>query len=569
MFLIRPAVGFLSFVLDHSQTRKLINRLTLSHESLNPAPIVPPLSVMLSSGTTTPVNNKHGPSSPIRPELEHGRPPPVPEKEYDASRFSQQQQQQTRRPPALSPADSAIPPSAGDDDDDDDNNNSYSSTPPVPGAGRRREQQQTFYTDSGSPVKQQSPLRNSISYDDYSGPESLMLSFRGSIEFANAVIGRSNMSYTGDKKSSGRVSLDRAPAWQRGGQGEESPQSSLQSTPTRQVKPQAIDPQTPKSASPSGSSRFAFFSSSISALKGATTASPPVAVPDDELMNLDIHAAVQGSTGDTFSPAAYKNLQMTATGLLHKFQTAYQQRTIAYYELKAERTAQSEEKEEAETRMRHLKMQLEGMARRAAEQEAIMQSLMEELTQEKRTRMEEQRQLKVASVSEGSSVSEDLGAEEDQQRRKWRRSTGTAKSDLGCETDDESIEEASVFSRSRSPTIATIMSETSHAELPMAVQQIRQSTSTSTLTTPRNPPRSGQQPQMSAFQKLFKGISGDSPAPSTSSCRNCEGQDASAAWDTVHLLQHENKGLKERVGELEVAVEGAMDVVNGVAIRER
>lgn len=525
---------------------------------------------MLSSGTTTPVNNKHGPSSPIRPDVEHGRPPPVPEKDYDTRRFSQQrQQQQTRRPPALSLTDSTIPPAAGNDDDDEDNNNNNLSSPPVQGAGRRREQQ-TFYADSGSPVKQQSPLRNSVSYDDYSGPESPTLSFRGSIDFANAVIGRSNMSYTGDKKSSGRVSLDRAPAWRRG-QGEESPQSSVQSTPTRQVKSQTIDPQTPKSASPSGSSRFAFFSSSISALKGAAAASsPPVAVPnDDGLMNLDIHAAVQGSTGDTFSPAAYKNLQMTAAGLLQKFQAAYQQRTIAYYELKAERTAQSEEKEEAETRMHHLKMQLEGMARRAAEQEAIMQSLMEELTQEKRMRMEEQRQLKVASVSEGSSVSEDLGAEEDQQRRKWRRSTGTAKSDLGCETDDESIEEASVFSRSRSPTIATIMTETSHAELPMVVPQIRQSSSTSTLTTPRNPPRSGQQPQMSAFQKLFKGISGDSPAPPMSSCRNCEGQDASAAWDTVHLLQHENKGLKERVGELEVAVEGAIDVVNGVAIKER
>jgi hypothetical protein len=35
----------------------------------------------------------------------------------------------------------------------------------------------------------------------------------------------------------------------------------------------------------------------------------------------------------------------------------------------------------------------------------------------------------------------------------------------------------------------------------------------------------------------------------------------------VSLLKDENKGLKERVSELETAVEGAIDVVNGVAAR--
>jgi hypothetical protein len=68
---------------------------------------------------------------------------------------------------------------------------------------------------------------------------------------------------------------------------------------------------------------------------------------------------------------------------------------------------------------------------------------------------------------------------------------------------------------------------------------------------------------------LFKGISSDSPkeANTTSSCGNCEGQSVSVAWDTVSLLKDENKGLKERVSELETAVEGAIDVVNGVAAR--
>lgn len=502
-------------------------------------------------------------------QLEHGR-PPVPEKDDIFCQTSRP------RPVSLDPTIS------GNDGPHYCYTNATATSTGSPStlacAGRR----QSFYTtDSGSPVKQQSPLRQSISYDERSDPESLASSFRATVDFANSLIGRSIMSYTGDRKSSGRVSLDRTAAWRRGS-GEESQPSLVQPTPTptRQMKPQAAaGSQVPKSVSPGGSSRFAFFSSSLSALTGATTSSSVQAPNDDELMHLDIHAAIQGQTGDTFSPAAYKNLQMTATGLLEKFQTAYQQRTISCHELKAERNAQSEEKDEAETRMYHLKMQLEDMARRAAEQEATMQSLMEELAQEKRARMEEQRQVRAkgASVSEGSSVSEDLDVDEDQRRRDWRRSAGTVKSDLGCETDDESIEEASVFSRSRSPTIATTITEGSHAELMMAGPQIRTSTSTSTLTTPRNSPRVGQQqqppplpqPQISAFQKLFKGIAGDLPSPGTSSCRNCEGQEASVAWDTVNLLKDENRGLKERVGELETAVEGAMDLVNGVAIRAR
>ncbi|PTB74229.1 hypothetical protein M440DRAFT_1393341 [Trichoderma longibrachiatum ATCC 18648] len=75
--------------------------------------------------------------------------------------------------------------------------------------------------------------------------------------------------------------------------------------------------------------------------------------------------------------------------------------------------------------------------------------------------------------------------------------------------------------------------------------------------------RGSQPPQMSTFQKLFKGISGD-PNRDINGCRNCQGQDASIAWDTVGLLKAENKTLKERVSELEVAVEEVLDVVNGV-----
>jgi hypothetical protein len=312
--------------------------------------------------------------------------------------------------------------------------------------------------------------------------------------------------------------------------------------------------------------------------KGVTsTTSSPVAVPqDDDLMNLDIESALfpAGSDGDAFSPAAFKNLQQTATGLLNRFQAAYQQRTIAYHELKSERAAQADEQEEVETRMHHLKLQLEDMARKAAEQEATMQSLMDELTREKKLRMEErQAREKVSSLSEGSSVSEDLGVEEDQRRRrKWRRSGGTAKSDQGFDTDEESVEEASVFSRSRSPTIATTITDVSPVEPPVPQMKAPSIVGSRTLRLPPPPApqnqrqQQPQQTQMNTFQKLFKGISGEADSRGASSCRNCEGQDASIAWDTVNLLKGENKGLKDRVGELETAVEGALDAINGVGL---
>lgn len=79
-------------------------------------------------------------------------------------------------------------------------------------------------------------------------------------------------------------------------------------------------------------------------------------------------------------------------------------------------------------------------------------------------------------------------------------------------------------------------------------------------------------PQLTAFQRLVKGISGDGTGVNggvggvVEECSNCRGQDSSVAWDTVSLLRDENRGLKHRVAELEVVVDGALDVVNGIGL---
>ncbi|KAH8889333.1 hypothetical protein GQ53DRAFT_597572, partial [Thozetella sp. PMI_491] len=328
----------------------------------------------------------------------------------------------------------------------------------------------------------------------------------------------------------------------------------LRRSTTAAAGPASTEPT--KKAIASTASRFM---SAISRFAQAS-ASPTL---DDELCNLNVEAALISPTspsGDTFSPAAYKNLQMNAIGLLTKMQNAYREKTIALKDLEAERGAQRDEIEEAETRAAHLKMQLEGMALKAAESEKSMQELVRELAAERRARAEEQRLIRekgIPLLTEGSTVSEDLGAEDDQLRRKWRKSASTVKSDeTTFETDDESVEGESVFSRSRSPTIPPSAFEGSMVDGASGLSK-----SSGMLSPPKA--KNGQ--QLTALQKIIKGISGDADA-GTDGCRNCKGQDAGAAWDTVSLLRDENRHLKQRVGQLEDAVEGALDMVRGVGL---
>ncbi|KND92159.1 hypothetical protein TOPH_03111 [Tolypocladium ophioglossoides CBS 100239] len=427
-----------------------------------------------------------------------------------------------------------------------------------------------FSTGPVSPTTQQSPLRQSVSYTDpdedpFPSPSS------------QRKPGAAKMALTGDRKAGMPLEDShqqaRAGAWyMRRSRPVAQRAEDADATPTRMRNSPAASA-TPTSSgqhrvsSPAAATRFSFLASSMTALKGLT--SSPVTVPqDDELINLDIEAALFPSgapaEGDAFSPAAFKNLHMNAAGVLRRLQAAYQDRTIAFQELKAEQQAHDDEKIEVATRTQHLKMQLEGMAQRAAENQAIMQALMEELNEEKKLRMEERHARERSFISSNiSTVSEDLGAEEDQRRRDRRRSDETSKSDLSSDTDEESSEEASVFSRSRSPTFTASISDAGAMEtLPPPPQRAKPTT----LVPPRAARQS--QSQMSAFQKLFKGISREDDPRGTYSCRNCQGQDASVAWDTAGLLRDENRGLKQRVGELEAAIEEALDAVVGFGLQD-
>ncbi|RSL71162.1 hypothetical protein CEP54_001441 [Fusarium duplospermum] len=373
-----------------------------------------------------------------------------------------------------------------------------------------------------------------------------------------------DMAFTGDKRTAprARTSLpavveeaprNRFPGWFSRTSVSAPSASASSSTPAVPEARPRSGSSASKIAAAAALSRFNIFGSI------STPATPTSPTYGDELMNLDIEkglfpngAPVEGST---FSPSSFKNLQMNATGLLSKFQLAYQQRTTEVQELKAERETEVSTMNDAGEKIRQLEKKLDEQARQAAERDAFIEHLLNQLADQKdRADLEaEANREKELAPSGASTISEDLGIDEDRQRR-WRKSTSTS-------SDDGSVDEASVFSRSRSPTISTsIMS----ADIsPVATPTIQYK------PVIVEPPRANRNSsaQMNPIQKLFKGMTSEAPrntAPDT--CRNCQGQEASIAWDTVNLLKDENKGLKQRVEELETAVEGALDVVNGLVL---
>lgn len=372
-------------------------------------------------------------------------------------------------------------------------------------------------------------------------------------------------------------------------------------TPTRPQQTRAVQSTaasnvtTPKSTTTNTTAASRFMSALSSRFNPTTPSTSPLpsatANPQDELCTLNIEAALfpstpsspAGATRDTFSPSAFKNLHINAVGLLNKMQSAYREQATTLRDLQAERSAQKDELEEAVTRAEHLKIQLEGMAQKVAEQERVMGALGAELEAERKARARAEAvsvgttRRAPSSVGEGASmVSEDLGVEEEERRRRRRErrnqksgADGLSEEDTTTDDENESAGSESVFSRSRSPALP-LQSPLQQAHTVSSMSDAASIVGVADASGPPHvtrTPRSGsvnatpKQRPMSAFQKIFKGISREDAG-----CLNCKGQDASVAWDTVGLLRDENRHLKTRVGELEVAVEGALDLVNGIGL---
>ncbi|CAG8950550.1 hypothetical protein HYFRA_00002758 [Hymenoscyphus fraxineus] len=307
----------------------------------------------------------------------------------------------------------------------------------------------------------------------------------------------------------------------------------------------------------------------------------PADIMNDEFLALDINAGLfPNGTADPFSPAAFNNLLMNAEGLLLKLQTAYKLRTLSLHEITAEKSALTEEIDEAGTRAQMLKCQLDEMAARVLEQDIAIAELSTELSREKAARKKEQESRAFLQTNARNSqqsipeiTEEDLGisdaASPSSARAKWR---GSADLSAEGESDAESGGAESVFSRSLSPTFT--MNSVSTRETTSDMQQDSLGKSLPPSPNPATARPKSANSQKSAFQKLMSGISSsvieedkeyEGVGMGVQGCSNCRGKDASVAWDTVGLLRAENKELKDQVGSMEDALDGALAVVNGYA----
>ncbi|KAL4806145.1 hypothetical protein BDV18DRAFT_160215 [Aspergillus unguis] len=287
---------------------------------------------------------------------------------------------------------------------------------------------------------------------------------------------------------------------------------------------------------------------------------------EDELLNLDIEAALFPSgSNNVGDQEAFDSLRDNAEKVIQRLQAAYKQRTFALHEVVNEKTEKQEELEETKTRIGHLKLQLDGMAEKVLRQDKAMKAMAEELEQERQLRRKEE-EARRRSVMLVKSNADDESASDiavELQAPKWnvkRQSNGTIPSDSGFESGDESQAE-SVFSRREGvdspPSTITTSPNTSQVAL--------STPSSSSLQAKDSKPLPAPPARESAYNRMMKGLasSGITSAwtGNASKCRICYGVPSSEAWSVMGVLKEENKGLKGRLGELEMVIDDCLSMV--------
>jgi hypothetical protein len=309
------------------------------------------------------------------------------------------------------------------------------------------------------------------------------------------------------------------------------------------------DTQTPTKApsQPTPTSKFAWLlSTQKNAAVPAPQRSPTYHNPEDELLSLNISQALfPHGPADPLAAASFHDLLSNAEALLSRYQTAYRQLSIELTDAHSEQSAQEDELDEAETRARHLKMQLETMAARAAEQDEQMRSLMEDLQFERKARQEEEAARKRSlALMRGPALCEHT-TPQDTIRRHNRISGSEISVDSGFESEAET-DAASVFSRNCLSPTGTDRSSILDSDIHDITPKGRKPQTLQRGST-HDKVREGK-------VDLKQGAWG---------CANCEGGAQSAVWGRLAKEREENRALKIRMESLEEAVEGALNVVNG------
>lgn len=200
-------------------------------------------------------------------------------------------------------------------------------------------------------------------------------------------------------------------------------------------------------------------------------------------------------------------------------QNGYRLRCNEVRELQCEVSVKDEECEEAETRATHAKMQLEGMAKRFAAQEAKTEMLERMLVQQQQETLELRRQSGQSSRRVSLRMVPD-SPPQDVTTRNWKRTSHTGASDSGFESDGDGD---SIFSVPSPVSSSASMVE--NDAIPAEAEKVR----------------------MVRVERGHDAIFHSNVA---------------RAYAPIEM-RIENQRLRERVEELELAVEGCLDLISG------
>ncbi|KAK4540924.1 hypothetical protein LTR36_008432 [Oleoguttula mirabilis] len=273
----------------------------------------------------------------------------------------------------------------------------------------------------------------------------------------------------------------------------------------------------------------------------------PTTRPQDEILAIEINASLfPNGPADSLSPHAFNELLLNATHLLQRMQAAYKEKVDYISTIQPEIDAQKEEVEEAETRSRHLKLQLEDISRQAADQNQALQEMAIQLAEEKMKVSEAQEAARstVKLVRRTTDQSTD-GDDEDTPRRRKRgspgRQSGSQASDSGFESDAEYAE-----------SVMSAGAETPLSPPTMTITPAYDGRDWA-INTSKSRPALSRQSSRSV-------VSGTTAYSSNTKRLGSEG----AAWATVESLRGENQGLQRQMEEMQKTLQGCIDFVGNV-----
>lgn len=269
---------------------------------------------------------------------------------------------------------------------------------------------------------------------------------------------------------------------------------------------------------PAGSNKFAFWRS-----RPATNSDQASGVEDD-LTALDIQTALfpLGKV-DYASPEDFNDLQTNAEKTIGRLQSAYQKSLQSARAITSEKNVLTDELEASQTRSEHLKLQLANMAAQSAKQKSVMESIAEELATLRQS-MREDVEFRHKSLRIVTTESSDGNGSTNMANRRGRRKRQSADSFTSEESSSNSV-----FSQ---PPLGTC----------------------TPLSAADTSPELYQVPELET-------IAMEKPKE----CQNCHGVQRSEAWDVLHILNEESRGLKARIAQCESANEDALSLLQVVS----